>query len=225
MGIDHPWTLSIADAVRLQSELAAAVVREDRFGPIRILAGVDVAYGRRGAGWARAAAVAFAAEDLSPIEEAVDETPLAFPYVPGLLSFREAPAAIGVLGRMSRMPDLLLCDGQGIAHPRRLGLASHLGLVLDRPTIGVAKSRLIGDHEEPGQTRGDWVPLRDRGETIGAVLRTRAGVRPLYISIGHRISLETAIRFVLECTGRYRLPEPTRLADHLSKRPIAPQTR
>ncbi len=142
-----------------------------------------------------------------------------FPYVPGYLSFREIPAVLAVLERLTVRPDVILCDGQGIAHPRRCGLASHLGVVSGLPTIGVAKSRLVGDHDEPGLNRGDWVPLMDKGEIIGAVLRTRTGVKPIYVSIGHRVGLETAIRLVLACTPRFRLPETTRAADRLSKFP------
>jgi deoxyribonuclease V len=142
-----------------------------------------------------------------------------FPYVPGYLSFREIPAVLAVLERLSVRPDLVLCDGQGIAHPRRFGLASHIGVLTGLPTVGVAKSRLVGTHGEPGRERGDWVPLMDKDEIIGAVLRTRAGVKPIYVSIGHRVALETAIAFVLACTTRYRLPETTRAADRLSKFP------
>ena len=136
--------------------------------------------------------------------------------MPGLLSFREVPALLAALEALDQMPDLLLCDGQGLAHPRRFGLACHLGVLSGLPSIGVAKSRLIGEHAEPGLEKGSWVPLLDDGETIGAVLRTRHGVRPLYISIGHRVALETAIAYVLACTPRYRLPETTRLADRLA---------
>jgi deoxyribonuclease V len=142
---------------------------------------------------------------------------ISFPYVPGLLTFREAPGAIAAIEALRIRPDLLLCDGQGLAHPRRCGFASHLGLALDLPSIGAAKSRLTGSHEEPGGERGDWTPLVDDGEVIGACVRTRPGARPIYVSIGHRVTLETAIRLVLRCTTRYRLPEPTRLADQLSK--------
>jgi deoxyribonuclease V len=138
--------------------------------------------------------------------------------VPGYLSFREAPALLAALGRLHRAPDVILCDGQGLAHPRRFGLACHLGVLLDVPTIGVAKSRLIGTHDEPAPRRGARTPLRDAGETIGAVLRTRAGVRPVYVSVGHRVSLETAIAIVLGCAPRFRVPEPVRRADGLASR-------
>ncbi|NEQ34486.1 MAG: deoxyribonuclease V, partial [Leptolyngbya sp. SIO4C5] len=139
-----------------------------------------------------------------------------FPYVPGLLSFREVPTILVALSQLQTEPDLLLCDGQGIAHPRRLGIASHLGLLVDLPSIGVAKSRLTGTHAEVPPEKGSWVPLQDKGETIGAVLRSRTNTKPLYISSGHRVSLETAIAYVLQCTPKYRLPETTRWADKLA---------
>ncbi len=217
----HPWNLSTTEAVALQKRLATDVVREDRLGPVRRVAGVDVGYGKRG-GDARAAVVVFDVADLTVLESVTASRPAAFPYVPGLLSFREAPVAIEALGKLRVRPDLLLCDGQGIAHPRRLGIASHLGLLLDIPTIGVAKSRLIGTHEEPGPRRGDWVPLADKGEVIGTVLRTRPGTKSIYVSIGHRVGLDTAVEYVMRCTTRFRLPETTRAADRLSKVAIVP---
>ncbi|MFO1129192.1 MAG: deoxyribonuclease V [Rhodospirillales bacterium] len=208
--------MSTREAADLQRALAGSVVRQDRYGSIETVAGVDVAYGRRG-GPASAAVVVYRLSDLSPIEEARVTLPVSFPYVPGLLTFREAPAALAALASLSRLPDLLLCDGQGLAHPRRIGFASHLGLYLGLPSVGVAKSRLIGEHADPGPRPGDWTPLVDRGEVIGAVLRTRAGTRPLYISIGNRVSLEGAIAFVRACGKGFRLPEPCRHADRLSK--------
>jgi deoxyribonuclease V len=155
--------------------------------------------------------------NLAIVGSARARRPLAFPYVPGLLSFREAPAIIDALQQLSEKPDLLLVDGQGLAHPRRFGLACHLGVLADLPTIGVAKSRLVGAYEEPGTERGAWTPLIDGCETIGAVLRTRRAVRPVFVSIGHRICLQTAIDLVLRCTGHFRLPEPIRAADRLSR--------
>ncbi|MCI0577396.1 MAG: deoxyribonuclease V, partial [Chloroflexi bacterium] len=142
--------------------------------------------------------------------------PTTFPYIPGLLSFRETPAVLEALAQLTIRPDLLLCDGQGLAHPRRLGIACHLGLLSDIPSIGVAKSLLVGRHEPLADERGRWQPLRDRGEVVGAVLRTRAGVAPIYVSIGHRISLETALKYVMRCTPKYRLPETTRQAHRLA---------
>ena len=214
----HGWDLSVKEAIAVQKEVAAAVERRDRIGEVRTIGGVDVAYGRRGRmADARAAAVLFDAATLEVVERAAVEMVIDFPYVPGLLTFREAPAAIAAIEALRIPPDLLLCDGQGLAHPRRCGFASHLGLALDLPSIGAAKSRLTGSHEEPGGERGDWTPLVDGSEVIGACVRTRTGARPVYVSIGHRVTLQTAIRFVLRCTTRYRLPEPTRLADQLSK--------
>lgn len=158
-------------------------------------------------------------DDLELVDSALARLPTSFPYVPGLLSFREVPPALEALRGLSIVPDLLLVDGQGIAHPRRLGVASHLGLLCDIPSIGVAKSRLIGEHGEVPDQRGAWTPLLDRGEIIGAVLRTRPGVKPLYISSGHRVSLDTAIAYVMACTRRYRLPETTRWAHRLASGP------
>jgi len=213
--LDHGWNLSVAEARAVQSDLAARVERVDRLGVVRAVAGLDVAYGRGNP--VKAAAVLLAFDGLKVLETATATMEARFPYVPGYLSFREVPAVLSVLERLSVRPDLILCDGQGIAHPRRFGLACHLGILTGLPTIGVAKSRLVGEHEEPGGERGDWVPLMDKGETIGAVLRTRAGVKPVYVSIGHRVGLETAVRLVLACTTRFRLPETTRAADRLSK--------
>lgn len=211
------WVGTPRDAVALQRQLAPLIWHCDRLAqPVRLVCGVDVAYdGRRGT--AHAAAAVFRLDDLTLIDQAVVSAAATFPYVPGLLSFREAPAAAAAIAALSVRPDLLLCDGQGIAHPRRFGFASHLGLALDRPAIGVAKSRLCGEHGEPGPEPGDWTPLTDGGEIIGAVLRTRRRCRPLYISIGHRVSLSTAIALVLRCGRGYRLPEPCRIADQLSK--------
>ena len=222
----HAWDLSPKDAIALQKALAGAVVRSDRFGPggrraIKRVAGVDAAFADGGR-VIRAAAVMLDYPGLVQSGEALIERPTAFPYVPGLLSFREVPALLEALRQLPTMPDLVLCDGHGYAHPRRFGLACHLGLWLDIPAIGVAKSRLTGSHDEPGPAKGDvaWL-LADKGarpgERIGAVLRTRERVKPVYVSAGHRVSLRTALALTLGCATRYRLPEPTRLADKLSK--------
>jgi len=208
----------------VQERLRGLVVTEDRFGPVADpvagpvarIAALDAHYSRR-AGLTWAAAVAVRWPDLELLESVLVYRPTRFPYVPGLLSFREAPAMLDALALLSAPPDLLLVDGQGIAHPRRLGLAAHVGLLADLPTIGVAKSRLVGNAEEPARDRGAHTPLTHRGETIGAVLRTRTGTRPLYVSTGHRVALSTAVDWVLRCTPRYRLPEPIRLADALSR--------
>ena len=207
--------LTIRQAIALQQELRAQIVSEDAFGPVHTVAGVDIGFDRQ-ASTARAAVVVLRLPELTVEEQVVVTRPVDFPYVPGLLGFREVPAALEALARLIRLPDLLLCDGQGYAHPRRFGLACHLGLLADLPAIGVAKSRLVGSHAPLRDTRGDWQPLSDAGELIGAALRTRTGVNPLYVSTGHRISLPTAIEIVLRCTTRYRLPEPARLAHTLA---------
>jgi deoxyribonuclease V len=164
----------------------------------------------------RAAVAVLSFPDLLLQEQALALTPTIFPYVPGLLSFREAPAALTALESLAIRPDLLLIDGQGWAHPRRMGLACHLGLLSRIPAIGVAKSRLVGSHESLPETRGSQVPLLHKGEVIGIVLRTRSKVRPIYVSIGHRISLETAVAYTMACTPKYRLPETTRQAHRLA---------
>jgi deoxyribonuclease V len=188
------------------------LVRRERLpvGRVRLVAGCDCAIaGDR----LCAAALVFAVPGLQMVDAAEAVVPTRFPYVPGLLSFRELPALLAAFARLRTRPDAILCDGQGIAHPRRFGLACHLGLLLDLPTVGCAKSRLIGEHDEPGPYRGDRVPLRDRREVIGTVLRTRDRVRPLFISAGHRVTRRDAEALVLRCGAGYRLPEPTRQAD------------
>jgi len=211
----HDWDLTPKEAITVQQHLRTQVVAEDRLPAIRRVAGVDVGFEDDGR-ITRAAVAVLSFPDLVLVEQAVARRPTTFPYVPGLLSFREIPAVLDALGQVRQPPDLILADGQGLAHPRRFGLACHLGLVTDTPCIGVAKSRLIGAHDEPGEEKGSWAPLTDAGELIGAVLRTRTRVRPLYISIGHRVSLPTAIELVLACTARYRLPETTRWAHRLA---------
>lgn len=211
----HRWDLTPTQAIALQIDLRDQVIREDQIGTVNFVAGIDVGFEDGGA-VTRAAVAVLSFPALQPVDAAIARLPTSFPYVPGLLSFREAPAVVAALQQLGTTPDLLLYDGQGIAHPRRLGIASHLGLLTDLPTIGVAKTRLIGSHEAVPDARGGWVPLTDRGEMIGAVLRTRAGVKPLYVSIGHRTSLEAAIRWVMACTPRFRLPETTRRAHRLA---------
>jgi deoxyribonuclease V len=219
----HPWDLSPADAAASQKRLAPRVVCDP--ADVRLVAAADVAYvdpprGRWGAaraGVARAAAVLLSYPGLDVVEQAVTECSVAFPYVPGLLSFREAPALSLALERLSGRPDLLLVDGQGYAHPRRFGIACHIGILAGIPTIGVAKSRLCGEHGPLPPEAGARVPLVDKDEVIGLALRTRAGVAPLYVSSGHLISLESAAAWTLRLCRGYRLPEPARLADRLSK--------
>lgn len=209
--------IDIPAAIAEQTRLAQQVSQTWNGREPRVVGGVDVAGGLYGQD-VRAAAVALAWPSLDLLAEAVFEQAPTFPYVPGLLSLREAPAVLAALDKLAIKPDLLMVDGQGIAHPRRLGIAAYLGVTLDLPTIGVAKSRLVGRHATPEDEVGAWTPLTDRGETIGVVLRTRRGANPLYISIGHRIDLPMALRLVQAALRGYRLPEPTRLADRLSKK-------
>jgi deoxyribonuclease V len=215
----HRWDLTPKEAAALQAQLRDRVVREDRLGSVRHVAGVDVGFEGEGK-ITRAAVAVLRFPELEPVEQAIARVPTTFPYVPGLLSFREAPAVLEAFARLRMQPDLILYDGQGVAHPRRFGIASHVGVLLDCPSIGVAKTRLIGEHGPVPTTKGRWAPLRDGDELIGAVLRTRAHVKPLYVSIGHRVSLDTAIRYVMACVTRYRLPETTRLAHRLASGPF-----
>ena len=216
----HEWNLTPDAAVKLQRELTKRIIREDRLGEVRHIAGVDMAINEQN-GMARAAVVLLSYPELEIRERHVYEEPVRMIYIPGLLSFREIPCILGAFAQLEQRPDLVMVDGQGIAHPRRLGIASHLGLWLDLPTIGCAKSILTGQYDEKalGEQAGTWVPLIDKKthETIGAVVRTRAKVKPMIISLGHRISLETSLHYVLACCRGYRLPEPTRQADKLSK--------
>lgn len=211
----HPWNLSPSEAIALQRKLSAQVITEDRLDLVQTVAGVDVGFEDRDS-ITRAAVVVLRFDDLSFIEQAVVRQPTCARYIPGLLSFRECPAILAALAQLTVTPDLIFCDGQGIAHPRRFGIACHLGVLTNLPSIGVGKSRLVGRHEPVPEMRGSWVPLIDKEETIGAVLRTRSGVNPIFVSPGHRISLTTAIDYVMACTTRYRLPETTRNADKLA---------
>jgi deoxyribonuclease V len=211
----HRWDLSPRDAVTLQQSLKDQIIREDCLTTPTRIAGVDVGFEASGR-ITRAAVAVLDFPSLKPVEEAIARQPTRFPYVPGLLSFREIPAIMQALDQLRFPPHLLLCDGQGLAHPRRFGLACHLGLLTDIPSIGIGKTRLIGTHEPVPEPKGSWVPLIDHGEEIGAVLRTRQGVKPVYVSIGHRISLPTAIHYVLSATTRYKLPETTRAAHRLA---------
>lgn len=215
MSLTHAWDLTPKEAIAVQRSLAGHVVLSDAFGTLRRVAGIDTGF-EDGGRTIRAAIAMLSFPELELVSEYVHRRPTTFPYVPGLLSFRELPAVVEALEQFGDMPDLILYDGQGYAHPRRLGIASHLGVLLDLPTIGVAKKRLIGEHAPLADTRGAWQPLIDRDETIGAVLRTRVAVKPVYVSSGHRVSLESAIRLVLECTTRFRLPETTRHAHRLA---------
>lgn len=212
------WDGSIAGARALQEELAARVRLEDGFTtPLRTIAGLDVGF-EDGGQTTRAAVVLLDADSMRPLECHIARVPTAMPYVPGLLSFRELPALLQALAKLSRMPDLAMVDGQGIAHPRRLGIAAHLGVTTDLPTIGVAKKLLAGRFSDPGPMPGERSPILHRGQTLGVALRSKARCNPLIVSPGHRVSLETAVALTGRFLAGYRLPEPTRLADRLASR-------
>ena len=210
----HPWRLTPARAAAWQARLACRVDLTPPPAPIRRVAGLDCAFSRDGR-MCIAGAVVWDVLDRRVVEQQVARAPLRFPYVPGLLSFREAPALLAVLRRLRAAPDALMCDGQGLAHPRRFGLACHLGVLTGVPALGCAKSVLVGAWTEPDVRRGARSDLVDRGETVGAALRTRDGVKPVFVSPGHRFDQASAEALVLACAIRHRLPEPTRLADHL----------
>jgi deoxyribonuclease V len=216
--VRHRWDLTPREAIAVQNRLRGKIVLEDDLGSVTRVAGTDVGFEEDGR-ITRAAVAILSFPALEFIDYSLARLPTQFPYVPGLLSFREVPVLLAALSKLGTLPDLVLCDGQGYAHPRRCGLASHLGLVTGLPTIGVAKSRLTGTFREPLQRRGAWRPLVDGEETIGAVLRTRVGVKPVFVSAGHRISLETAIHYTMACVRRYRLPETTRWAHRLASGP------
>ena len=212
------WDGSVAQARALQSRLAGQVVLEDRLpAELRFLAGFDVGFEDEGRN-TRAAVVRLDADSLEPVEHHIARVPTSMPYVPGLLSFRELPALLAALAMLSRPPDLVFVDGQGIAHPRRLGIAAHFGVVTGLPSIGVAKKRLHGPFEAPGPERGDRSPILDGSERIGWALRSRPRCNPLIVSSGHRVSVDGALDWTLRCLRGWRLPEPTRLADRLASR-------
>ena len=213
----HRWHLDYAKAVKLQSQLAPKV----RFAALRkkpeLIAGLDCAFSRDGQRTI-AAAVVLKLPDLEVVETTSAVRKVGFPYVPGLLSFREAPVCIAAVEKLKLKPDVFIIDGQGIAHPRRLGLAAHLGLFFDKPTIGCAKSRLTGQFEEPPPKKGTYSLLKDKDEVIGAVVRTRTNVKPVFVSVGNKCRLEDAIEVTLSCVTKYRLPEPTRIAHQVVTR-------
>ena len=214
--IEHPWNLQPKAAAAIQKQLAPRVIRKSNINikAVKTVAGIDTSYRNN---IACAAVVVLNLENLKPIELQTAFKPLDFPYIPGLLSFREGPATIAAMENLENRPDLLMFDGQGIAHPRRFGIASHIGLLKDLPSIGCAKTKLVGQYEEPDVERGNFAYLKDGGQTIGAVLRTRTGVKPVFVSVGHRLNLNDSIKIVLQCCKGYRLPEPVRLADKLSR--------
>ena len=215
----HSWDVTPEEARRIQNGLRTQVIRADRFGRINTVAGVDIGLKKD---IARASVVVLSFPELQVVDSVVTESPVRFSYIPGLLSFREIPPLLTAFTQLQTEPDLVIVDGQGIAHPRRFGLASHLGLILDKPTIGCAKSRLCGQYEEPESEQGSYTYLMDKGEVIGVVVRTRKNVQVVYISIGHRISLDSARTLTLACCRGYRLPETTRYAHNAasSKEPL-----
>jgi deoxyribonuclease V len=212
--VPHSWLLTPRKAIALQRELACQVRVVKPDGLLRFVAGLDAAFSRDGK-QCLSAVVLWDAQERCVVEQHTAAAQLTFPYIPGLLSFREAPALLAAVRKLRRTPNALMCDGQGLAHPRRLGIASHVGILCGLPTIGCAKSRLCGEHAEPVSRRGSATPLMDGDEQIGEVLRTQDGVRPVYVSVGHLCDLAGARGLVLACATRYRLPEPTRLADRL----------
>jgi deoxyribonuclease V len=212
------WPNTAEAAKVMQESLRDQVIVTDALGTVNYVAGTDVGFLDHYR-ITQAAVVVLRFPDLQVVDQAIAQRPTDFPYIPGFLSFREIPALLDAIAKLRIFPDLLLCDGQGIAHPRRFGLASHLGVLLDCPAIGVAKSRFIGTHAELAPEKGCWQPLYDDGEIIGAVVRSRLNVKPLYVSPGHRISLASAIHYTLQCTTKYRLPETTRWADKLASIP------
>jgi deoxyribonuclease V len=233
LAVRHRWDVTTAEAREIQKVLRGKWQGQDRLGTIRTVAGLDAAFVLRGsqafkkpsrwnvlreANRAIGGVVLFSYPEMLELERAAAEVALTFPYVPGFLSFREIPALLAALGKLTQPPDLLFCDGQGYAHPRRMGLASHLGVILDLPSIGCAKSLLIGRHGLVGPERGEWSAIRDGDERVGAALRTRAGCTPMYISSGHRVCLETALRLTLQVSDATRVPRPTREADRLVSR-------
>lgn len=207
------WNITPREAVRLQQAWRERVETRDRFGTVRYVAGADLAFDLE-TNLAFAGVIVYRFPELVEVERRSARRKLRFPYVPGLLSFREGPVLLAAFARLETQPDVILIDGQGFAHPRRFGIASHIGVLLDTPTIGCAKSILVGEHRELAQAAGSNSPLIDHGEQVGVALRTRDGVRPIYVSIGHRISLESAVRVVVQCGDGFRIPKPTREADH-----------
>jgi deoxyribonuclease V len=212
----HTWDVDYEEAVSIQKTLKKKLILHDgiKVGPLHVIAGADISYGRN-SDLFFAAVVLLSYPDMQPIEEVHAVGKVSFPYVPGLLSFREGPVLLKAFENMRWTPDLVMFDGQGIAHPRGVGLAAHLGLFLDIPTIGCAKSRLCGEYREPGPLPGDHEELLHKGQVIGYVLRTKARVRPVFVSPGHRISLERSREITMKCCRGYRLPEPIRQA-HLA---------
>jgi deoxyribonuclease V len=211
----HEWNVTPQEAIAIQERMRHLVELVDRLPQIHSVAGVDVHFNREGR-IAQAAVAVLSFPDLRLIDKSVAKRTVTFPYIPGLFAFRELPAVLDALAQLSKSPDVIICDGHGIAHPRRFGIASHLGVLLNQPTVGVGKTLLVGQHIELPSEKGSWVPLEECEEVIGAAVRTQTGIKPVYVSIGHRISLQTAVRLVIACATRYRLPETTRVAHRLA---------
>lgn len=211
--LQHDWNLPVADAYLLQQQWSEKVVKADIFSNINMVAGVDVAYAKD-SDRVIAAVVVLDAVSLAVVETAYADEVASFPYIPGLFSFRELPAIVSAFEKLTITPDLVVCDGQGLAHPRRFGLACHLGVMFDVPTIGCAKNRLIGMYAEPELSRGSFSPLSSQGDVVGGVLRTQNNTKPVFVSIGHRIALISAMNWIIRLSPHYRLPETTRTADH-----------
>lgn len=211
----HAWNVTPQEAIDIQRNLRTKIITQDDYSSVKFVAGVDIGFEANNT-VTRAAVAVLSYAELQLIDYTVIRRPTTFPYVPGLLSFREVPAALEALEKLRIQPDILLVDGHGIAHPRRIGVASHLGLMTNMPSIGVAKKRLVGTHQEVPNVRGSFVSLFDKGEEIGVVLRSKVNVKPIFISNGHRISLSSAIEIAMHCVTRYRLPETTRWAHKLA---------
>ncbi len=209
------WNLSPREAAEQQREMAGRVIKHNEFGPIHQVAGVDVGFEEQKT-VARAAAVVLSFPALDPVEDGVARRPVTFPYIPGLLAYREMPVVLDALSRLGSEPEVIVVDGHGYAHPRRFGIACQVGVWLDRTSIGFAKSVLVGTAQEPANRVGATSPLIDKGETIGMAVRTRVDTRPVYVSIGNKIDLDTAVEIVLKCTTRYRIPEPIRYAHNVA---------
>ena len=207
------WNLTPRQAMRLQERLRERVVLKDDFQPIRFVAGADLSFDPA-TDVAFAGVIVYRFPELQEVERRMARRKLRFPYVPGLLSFREGPVLLAAFARLGTEPDLVLIDGHGCAHPRRFGIACHIGVLFDKPTIGCAKSLLVGEHAEPGARAGSTAPLILDGECVGMVLRTRDRVKPIYVTSGHRVSVDTAVELVKLCVDGFRIPKPTREADH-----------
>lgn len=207
------WNLAPREARREQERLRERVILDDQFGTIRTVAGADLAFDPE-TNVAFAGVIVYRFPEMEEVERRMVRRKLRFPYVPGLLSFREGPVLLAAFARLHAEPDLILIDGHGRAHPRLFGIACHLGVLLDKPTIGCAKSLLVGEHDEPGRRAGSIAPLDFRGERVGVVLRTRDNVKPIYVTTGHRVSLPSAVELVRHCLDGFRIPKPTREADH-----------